>query len=308
MAEMNDRDMEKLREEINSIFYSNEPKDVKNDLIVKLVLKSRRKKLLEKERQQIPSANKNLFAGAGSKEQHTNIHPNILTQHKKPRPAEENKPDRGIKPATSEEPESEKEDNEESDDKDGYEEEEEEEEEEEAEENENVDELNEEDEEDEEENESDEEEKMGTDEQHPSKKPLALSTPTVKPLPTTFLRANESIVNLFAKNVNPLSKKSRETLFQMSQKLSDYFHSKNSKHYVKNNTIFRKSSQKPLLPLDTALCVFSLQTKPLFQFVTYNSKGKFTLAQKQVIKQIYKSARSISLTDIASARVREMFR
>ena len=93
----------------------------------------------------------------------------------------------------------------------------------------------------------------------------------------------------------------------MSQKLSSYFQSKNAKYYVKNNTIFRKSSQKPLLSLDTALCVFSLQTKPLFQYVTYNAKGKFTVAQKQVIKQIYKAAKSISLNDIPSRRVREMF-
>ena len=95
----------------------------------------------------------------------------------------------------------------------------------------------------------------------------------------------------------------------MSKKLADYFQDKNAKHVIKNNVIYRKSSLKAILPLHLCLAVFSLQTKPLFNFVTYGgvTRKKITAGHKQAIKQIFKGAKLV-LTDIRSIRVRDMLR
>ena len=329
-----EHDTEELREEINRILNSPHTQDVRNNLIVQLILKKRRKKLLQKEREALPSASENLFAGAGSSraDQPTPVGngPDVDNRNEGNRteePAdasgqlgsdvskEENGEDGNLQRARDRETRDRnlqgacESDDDDDDDDDGDNDEEEEEQENKDKETPGMDGCS--------DGETDEEPTEKNSKQMGKPKPdeaavqqiLAVAQPPPKSLSTTFLRANENIANIFRRNMHPLIGSSTKNLLLVSQKLSDYFHNRNAKFSVKSNIVYRKSSQKPVISLDRVLAVFALKTKQLFKFVTYDSPGaprKFTLTQKRIIRQIFKATPALSITDIPSVRVREM--
>ena len=65
MAQPSQSDMDQLRSKINEIFDAVHSPATTNKLIMKLLLKTRRRKLLQRQRQLVPNDSSNFVAGAG---------------------------------------------------------------------------------------------------------------------------------------------------------------------------------------------------------------------------------------------------
>ena len=128
-------------------------------------------------------------------------------------------------------------------------------------------------------------------------------------IPSAYLRAIETITTTFARNLHPINNATMSRCNTIADKLYRYFRSKDSKHFVQNQLVFRKTTKKQQFALDTLIAIYSLPTKNLFRYTVYRSPQqrprKFSLAQKAAIRCIFKLS-SLPVQSIPSLRVKSI--